>query len=600
MWLPSREALIDARTNQSSLFVAQAWRELTDPQSPDTYRGRTLDSILLLDELERVLRLAKSDNKWLSHVHAICEEIGEDKAGFLKLNFDSAAKRAFATLGELRTSKYDDLCRVEEAVGIAKSLSRNYVSVLQNQARALLHDDIHEKQGLLRALSCLATHAQGLGFSDEINRTLDSYDLADAPEGIVDVIAARFSEPDKPYKCFVGIRGSIPELDAFPELDALFSETDLVRIGLPRIERLAVGRAWHSSHAACYLVEVPCLAVSRRSAAESALARLKATLDMLVLYENGQSHQLSHTILVEANDGTLEEINVSPAAYFGLFPRKEYVRTARSRITRLGPRLDGQVADILGAHSLGVSASDPRAAIIHFWTALETIVSGYGSGSIGERVANAISPVITGRRIHKIATYLALSLYDLAKLIGERPDPSLMPASTKGRVASEDVLCCLTGASDNPGMHELFRLSDRSPLLRYHLSRAWGELHDPRELHKSLKQSEQRVRWQLLRIYRARNVFVHMGGRDELMWRLLENAQSYVSFVVGRLMFDMDTHDTWTVRTSLEYQRQHRERVGEALKSSPETLRVSDLVPHLSPKAIDVPLWGGDSRFGER
>jgi hypothetical protein len=380
-------------------------------------------------------------------------------------------------------------------------------------------------------------------------------------------------------------------------LDALFSETDLVRIGLPRIERSEAGKSWHAAHADEYLVEVESCATSRRTAAEFALARLRATLDLLALYANAQSHELSNKLLIEEEGGDLEEINVSPAAHFGLFPRSQHVQTTRNRIARLGGRLEGQVADILGAHTLGISAVDPRAAIIHFWTALETIVSGYGSGSIGDRVAASISPVVTGRRTHKIVTYLALSLYGLLKLTGERLSPELMPTSTKGRVAQEDVLCCLTGPRDNAGITELLRLSARSPLLRYHLTRAWEEFNDPRELQKRFEHSEQRVKWQLLRIYRARNVFVHMGGRDELMWRLLENAQSYVSFVVGRLTFDMDSHETWTVRTSLEYQRQHQERVGEALRSNAETLRISDLLPHLSPKAEDVVLWGAASRF---
>lgn len=591
MWLPLQDLLADPALNPGSLFVSQAWHELTNPRSPDTYRARTLDSILLLDELQRVLQLAKRDQKWLSHVHAICEEIGAEAVGFQKLGLPSAAKQAFATLGDFRTVKYDDLCRVEETVSIAKALSRDYVPILIAQARACLADGVHEKQGLLRALACLATHAQTLGFADEIADGVDRCDLTQPPEAVVEVISQRFAAPERVYRCFVAIEGPISDLDA------LFSATDLTRIGLPRIERTAKGAAWHESQLGKYLVEVGCRARSRRLAAESALSRLRAILDLLTLYENAHSHNLSSRVLIEDEAGTLEVVDVSPASHFGLFPRSQYVNTARMRLVSLGSRLDGQVADILGAHALGISASDPRAAIIHFWTALEAIVGGYGSGSIGERVATAVSPIVTGRRIHKIVTYLALGLYDLLKIERTRLDATLMPASTKGRVAREDVLSSLAGPQDNRGVLSLLALSEKSPLLRYHLLRAWQELSDPRALQKSLKQSEQRVRWQLLRIYRARNVFVHMGGQDELMWRLLENAQSYVSFVVGRLMFDLDSNAKWTVRTSLEYQRQHSERVGESLVRDSGALKVSDFLPHLSRGAEDVPLWGAGARF---
>jgi hypothetical protein len=93
---------------------------------------------------------------------------------------------------------------------------------------------------------------------------------------------------------------------------------------------------------------------------------------------------------------------------------------------------------------------------------------------------------------------------------------------------------------------------------------------------------------------------VHKGGNDELVWRLLENAQSYISFVLGRIMFDMSLPNEWNIDTAIEFERQHFDRVCMAMERlGPKCeLKTSDLLPHLSSKGVDTLLWGADSRFG--
>ena len=101
-----------------------------------------------------------------------------------------------------------------------------------------------------------------------------------------------------------------------------------------------------------------------------------------------------------------------------------------------------------------------------------------------------------------------------------------------------------------------------------------------------------------MRIYRARNVFVHKGHSDDLIWRLLENAQSYVSHAIGRLIIDMGGNEDWNEDTSLEYQRQSFKSLCDSLRQGGQPLRTSDLLAHISERATDVPLWGPGSRFG--
>lgn len=594
MWLPPAEVLADPALNRDALFVAQAWRELFDPRSPDTYRARALDPFMLLDELLKVCELAKADQKWMSHVHLICAEIRDEANTFARLAAPSAAKHAFVSVGAFSTVRHEDLHRVKEVATLAKDLSGSPLQVLLAETHALLTNNIQQKSDFLRALGFVASHAHRLGVGDEIAGALKRCDLTETPEAVLDVIAAELYPVERQFHCFLAVSGPIPDLDS------LLVDSDFSRIGLPRIERQQAGCDWQAGHADRYLVQVAVSASSNRLAAESALAKLEAMLNLLALYANASSHHISNEILVE-DAHNLQIVDVAPASHYGLFPRSAHIRTTRGRIEQMGQRLDGRISNILSAHALGISATDPRAALSHFWTSLEAIVGSLGSGSIGERVANVIAPIVTSRRIHKIVTHLALSIYATKKISRRNTDPDLMPASTKGHVSREDVLSCLTGARNNPGVLDLFRICADNPLLCYHLLEAWQELSQPRTLVKMLKRSEQRVQWQILRIYRARNIFVHKGGNDELVWRLLDNAQTYISFVLGRIMFDLSQPFNWTIDTALEFERQNFLRLCECLERTNTDcgLMTSDLLPHLTARGVDVPLWGAGSRFAE-
>ncbi|MEA9556717.1 hypothetical protein VC273_12585 [Xanthomonas nasturtii] len=591
IWLPEW-VLQDNSVNRDTLFLEQAWRELLDPQSPDSYRARALDPFSLLSELYRVCELARVDSKWLAHVHLICEEIRDEASAIMRLPLASAAKHAVQTLSAFTTVKHDDIHRVAESARLVLDLSGNPLAVFYQHALSLIEPELKQKSFLLRSLGMMATRAHQLGRRDEFLSDENLVDLSIEPAAWLDKIYQRLTTPEQNQSCFIAVSGDVSKIDA------LLAGGDFSRIGVSRLGTSEVALAWHHVHSELYLAEISLTAMTPRLAAERARLRFQLLLNVLSLYANGNHHRLSHQVLVETDSG-MHAVDVSAAAHYGLFARNDFARTTRQRFNELGGRLSGRLENMLSAHALGLDSNDPPAALSHFWTSLEAMVGPKGPPNIGERVMHLIAPVVTSRRIHKTVTYLALCILDVKRLTESALDFALMPASTKGHVAREDVLSCITGLKDNPGILALLRIGGVNPLLCYHLQNAWEESHDPQALGKALSRSEQRVKWQIMRIYRARNVFVHQGERDDLAWRLLENAQSYISFAAGRLLDDMSQHVSWTIDTALEFERQNFERVCDALKTKKNLpLKTMDLLIHLTKRAENVPLWGEESRFG--
>lgn len=589
MSTPAEAAI--APTDSMSAFIVHAWRELLDPRSPDTYRARALNPFAMLDELVKVAEFAQGDAKWLSHVHSICAEISEESTAFFRLPLPAAAKGAFELLGKSTNARQEDLGRVRDVAMLVKDLCGDPLAILFDHVRKLVEADVREKSEFLRSLGHIATHAHRSGLAETSQAALSEFDASRPPQDALDTLQAALDPVRRNFRCFLAVSGDQSNIDS------LLAGSELERAGTSRFDRSELALEWHAELPAHHVIEVAASDRSPRMAAEASLGRLQAMLNVLALYANAADYRIADVVLVQdATDFML--VDVSPEKHFGLFPRQGFIKTTRNRIRNVGERLDGRIANSLGAHALGISATDPRAALSHFWTSLEALV-GPGSGNIGQRVATSIAPVVTFMRTHRIVLYLALQVKRTVESRGLRVDRDLMPASTAGHVAREDVLSCLTGVKDNAGIVHLLDVCSTNPLVIHHLYLAWQELSEPADLCKALRRSEKRVTWQLLRVYRARNLFVHKGEHDELVWRLLENAQSYISFALGRLLNDLAEHPTWSIDMAMEFNRQQFERVCGALqRGSKCTLTTLDLMPHITQRGHDVPLWGPASRFG--
>jgi hypothetical protein len=109
-------------------------------------------------------------------------------------------------------------------------------------------------------------------------------------------------------------------------------------------------------------------------------------------------------------------------------------------------------------------------------------------------------------------------------------------------VTSEDLLHTLSKPDGHPNLQSLAAYSNQHVLLRYQLFRAWEALSTPPELRHQLSASERRVRWQLFRIYRARNLVIHHGIDVLHATSLLDTLHYYFSVVLMRIMQTLTTN----------------------------------------------------------
>ncbi len=586
MWLPSAELLVGPHQQGQSIFLAQIWHELLSTSSPDSFRAKALDLPLLLEELLRICQYAQQEAKWISHVHLICEEIKSYTPVARDGMIPAVAESALISIANYNLGA-QELPRLVEQVRIFLDLRTPYIGSLLASVREISPDGKNKKR-LALEMGALASQVQSRGGSEESIAKINDEICLLSPEEVVDRLCGDVNRQSSDYSCYVAI--SAPRSMA----SRLFADLPLKEVGSSTFESNESAQAWYKERVEGIVVEWRVNAASRQKAGDLALAEVFSLIHLHALYANNVIVTASPKVLVE-DCRQFHVVEVTPSRHFGLEPRRNSETLSRLRYNNLRGRLNGRIGNLLESHALAVSAIDARSAVFHLWTALETLASGFGTGTIGERVADVVAPIVAWRRVDKIVTYLAISGHELRSHAGVTYNLTQMPKSSKKYIDRADVLKGITGATGNPVIRGAFAAFTQNPLLIYRLYRAWEECNDPNELRRALVLSKKRIKWQVMRFYRARNLLVHYGEVDNLASRLLENAQYYLSTCVARVLNDLATYDKWGVNTSLEFHRHRFESLLERLQSKPREVRIDDLLVHAhSDYATDL-VWPGYS-----
>jgi hypothetical protein len=576
MWTPDPTRLDPAAAvSPTSFLLVQGVHELLAPTTPDSFAARTLDLALLLRDFLHVAEVSEDDTRWIHYWHPLAEELAV---------VADAEQRSIAPRSELRLA-LDDVIATARAGKDPKGLRQRILVALGHYGdpRTRLVEDLSEllrlqpnnKKAWLQRLSSIASHVEYQGLSSECAMLATEARLTEAPEVALDVILAPLLAKQQTFELALAIKGPGTDAQAITSR-SMFSPA----LRNQTLKASPVTDQWLAEHTDDFVVSCSIESQSARSAAEIANGALAAILNLHNLYLNGSQYRVRPNLLYWTSVANPQRLTMAPSAYFGLMPRNDARSLTKQRIAKLQGRLEGRLANALECHALALSARDPQTAVINLWTALEAISGSPSSGAIGNHVAHTLAPNIAWRRVDKIVTYLAIQYTELCRRQGQRANGGVLRNSRNPNwVSPDDLLEAIAGPENNAKILHFLATTADHPLLRQRLYGAWKEFHDPAELRRTFEQSRQRVEWQLLRIYRARNLLVHRGEQNHLIWRLLKNAQYYVSISLSRVLHDMSSHRDWGVDASLQNQSlRYRHVLAGLTASRPTGLTHADLL----------------------
>lgn len=181
---------------------------------------------------------------------------------------------------------------------------------------------------------------------------------------------------------------------------------------------------------------------------------------------------------------------------------------------------------LVGLHGAAGRTTSTSIQLLNLWSALEASVPKVVRGARVKSVADTLRPLM---RLQYVCNVFDDLLSDM-----HRFDSSLIRkvlrevGAVKGHPSRTSLVKLMYSK-----VHEQVRETVLAELSTYSLLlNRWNDIRErfksPSEVKKVLDVHDQRVEWQLRRIYRTRNLYVHSGRKVELLDMLVENAHGYL------------------------------------------------------------------------
>ena len=542
--------------NESSALIALAWQEMFDADTPDSYRPRLFDTHSLVSELAALTTLASRDTRWKRYVKPVQDEVRQ--AIHAESHWLDDHRWCCELLGNLvksnSPSEIKDIATVFSDT--APSPVPTLLDVLHRESARLPKN----KQRTLDVLEHLGTHAVRLGYLATDAAAVGGIGHSEDVHAIVDKIGASLQAQPRQFTCIVRLYGDRPTLQAIIEpTDVRLAK----RSDFPLDQTAQRFKAGIDEDREVALV-VPVKQVTQSRAVDDALHKCRPIVDMLNFYENRAALRINPTVLVSDKHQN-QIVDRRTEQSVATKPRRNAKRLARHALTvdrHAGAR--EALENALEQHSIAMASSDAMAGLVGMWTALECLVGGSGTGSAIRRIVRWVPPTVAARRVDKITRYLAVCCRYFYRETSSRPN-ALFARSSPYWMSPRDVFEAITGEEGNHLIQQLLQDVARHPLLRFRVYESWKNMHEPKTVQRQLRISRQRLAWHLERIYRARNMTVHMGEPPPHLSALIGHVQYYFSRCVSRILADLDSHRNWSVATSLEHHRQQFDFIVETL-----------------------------------
>ncbi|HEX4695876.1 hypothetical protein [Sphingomonas sp.] len=219
-------------------------------------------------------------------------------------------------------------------------------------------------------------------------------------------------------------------------------------------------------------------------------------------------------------------VTKSVARDMGAYTRKIFRNFERSSTLRL--------MNALNMAALSGTSANPENQITSLWSSVEALLSEPPAGTA--RISHYVEQVIPLICFRYQQRY-AKAIFDELVFSYRKRMNKFFKDNNFVKASPFDNFIDLMFIPDNKQYHqEWCNLFSNNPLALYRLWRLHKKFGLPADYQKSLAEHENRVRWQLHRIYRVRNLISHSGNVPTYILPLVMNAYEYLSSAINTLL----------------------------------------------------------------
>lgn len=186
-------------------------------------------------------------------------------------------------------------------------------------------------------------------------------------------------------------------------------------------------------------------------------------------------------------------------------------------------------------HSEALDAKSISTMVRTFWTALETVFLNPATNNERDNVIVSVCEVIQKTYLLKITRLLYTQLNDCL----DNKELKNLGISTY----MEFVIYFSSNEAGSDAMKKIYALLPENILLRSRLYNMRKKFLDGEHILRFLEKHEKRIKWQLKRVYRSRNILTHVGYEVDDLEIIVNHLHSYFDYVVNYMLCKSENND---------------------------------------------------------
>lgn len=193
-------------------------------------------------------------------------------------------------------------------------------------------------------------------------------------------------------------------------------------------------------------------------------------------------------------------------------------------------------------HSHSLDSISKENQLLDFWAIFESVldISNEHTSDRIQQVCLHLVPILKRRYIYSLFEQLASDIKtyseeDYCTIIGN--------ASNNNEIVQKT--CEFVLLKDNHDQKERFLSKcDCYPLLKERINYYADKMKSPKDVYQFVEKHADRVKWQIMRIYRNRNLIIHNGESMPYLNLLIENLHSYVDEFIEYIFISVSKGNT--------------------------------------------------------
>lgn len=183
-------------------------------------------------------------------------------------------------------------------------------------------------------------------------------------------------------------------------------------------------------------------------------------------------------------------------------------------------------------HGESIKSDFTESQLLQNWIAFETLLVGYSSKSKIEQVLENLIPSL---KLGYLATLIKELQDDLIHWDKQKTISLLEPITGNTIIDKVAQMICI---ESNKAIRESFYIElSLFPLLKNRILRLKENFSTPASVISALSLHEEKIIWQIKRIYRTRNQIVHLGFVSDFTPYLVENSHNYLDIFINQIIY---------------------------------------------------------------